>query len=93
MRDTGSVWKKSRYLNMSVTETGKELKKRAYAPGQHGANKKRKTSEYGKQLLDNLNKVQVWDDKCLWHKDTYHGSDVPSIYLSDHYPICAEINI
>ena len=47
MRDTGSVWKKSRYLNMSVTETGKELKKRAYAPGQHGANKKRKTSEYG----------------------------------------------
>ena len=52
MRDTGSVWKKSRYLNMSVTETGKELKKRAYAPGQHGANKKRKTSEYGKQLLE-----------------------------------------
>ena len=44
MRDTGSVWKKSRYLNMSVTETGKELKKRAYAPGQHGANKKRKGS-------------------------------------------------
>ena len=52
MRDTGSVWKKSRYLNMSVTGTGKELKKRAYAPGQHGANKKRKTSEYGKQLLE-----------------------------------------
>lgn len=52
MRDTGSTWKKSRYLNMSVTETGKELKKRAYAPGQHGANKKRKTSEYGKQLIE-----------------------------------------
>ena len=52
MKDTGSVWKKSRYLGMSVTETGKELKKRKYAPGQHGANKKRKTSEYGKQLLE-----------------------------------------
>jgi small subunit ribosomal protein S4 len=53
MRDTGSVWKKSRYLNMSVTETGKELKKRAYIPGQHGdPKKKRKNSEYGKQLLE-----------------------------------------
>ena len=68
MRDTGSVWKKSRYLNMSVTETGKELKKRAYAPGQHGANKKRKTSEYGKQLLEKqklrtlygVNERQFW---------------------------------
>lgn len=53
MRDTGSVWKKSRYLSMSVTETGKELKKRNYVPGQHGdPKKKRKHSEYGKQLLE-----------------------------------------
>ena len=53
MRDTGSVWKKSRYLGMSVTETGKETKKRNYVPGQHGdPKKKRKLSEYGKQLLE-----------------------------------------
>lgn len=52
MRDTGSTWKKSRYLNMSLSGTGKELKKRPYAPGPHGANKKRKTSEYGKQLIE-----------------------------------------
>lgn len=51
MRDTKSVWKKSRRLNFSVLETGDELKKRAYAPGQHGQDKK-KISEYGKQLAE-----------------------------------------
>lgn len=51
MRDTSSVWKKSRRLNFSVLETGDELKKRAYAPGQHGQDKK-KLSEYGKQLTE-----------------------------------------
>src|SRR5699024_1565269 len=29
--------------------TGKELSKRPYAPGQHGANQRRKISEYGLQ--------------------------------------------
>jgi len=51
MRDTKSVWKKSRRLGFSVLETGDELKKRAYAPGQHGQDKK-KISEYGKQLAE-----------------------------------------
>lgn len=46
-----------------------------------------------KDLTDNLKKVYAWDDKTVWHKDTYHGSDVPSIYLSDHYPVCAEVDI
>lgn len=49
MRYTDSVWKKSRRLGFSVLETEDELKKRAYAPGQHGQSKK-KISEYGKQL-------------------------------------------
>lgn len=53
MRDTSSSWKKSRYLGMSVSESGKELKKRPYIPGQHGsALRKKKSSEYGKQLLE-----------------------------------------
>ena len=49
---TGSKWKKSRHLNFSVLETGDELKKRAYGPGQHGQDRKRKPSEYGAQLLE-----------------------------------------
>lgn len=46
-----------------------------------------------KDLADNLKRVYTWDDKCVWHEDVYHGADVPSIYLSDHYPVCAEIEI
>src|SRR5699024_6197953 len=48
-RFTCSMWKKSRRLGISLTGTGKELSKRPYAPGQHGANQRRKISEYGLQ--------------------------------------------
>ena len=51
-RYTKSTWKKSRHLGFSVLETGDELKKRAYGPGQHGQDRKRKPSEYGIQLLE-----------------------------------------
>ena len=49
-RYTGSTWKLSRRTGYSTLETGKELVKRPYAPGPHGNNKKKKVSEYGKQL-------------------------------------------
>lgn len=52
MRYTGSTWKQSRRLGFSTLETGKELAKRPYGPGQHGANRKKKASEYGKQLTE-----------------------------------------
>ncbi|MBP1968912.1 small subunit ribosomal protein S4 [Virgibacillus natechei] len=48
-RFTGSLWKKSRRLGISLTGTGKELDKRPYAPGQHGPNQRKKISEYGLQ--------------------------------------------
>jgi small subunit ribosomal protein S4 len=38
-------------LNFSISETGKEIVKRPYAPGQHG-NKRIKLSEYGTQLQE-----------------------------------------
>ena len=50
-RFTGSTWKQSRRLSYSVLETGKELNKRPYAPGQHGQ-KRKKISEYGTQLQE-----------------------------------------
>ncbi len=49
-RYTGPSWKVSRRLGYSTLETGRELAKRAYAPGQHGNDRRRKLSEYGKQL-------------------------------------------
>ena len=51
-RYTGPVWKKSRRLSFSVLETGVELKKRTYAPGQHGPTKRIKLSNYGTQLRE-----------------------------------------
>ena len=51
-RYTGPVWKKSRRLSFSVLETGEELKKRTYAPGQHGPTKRVKLSGYGLQLRE-----------------------------------------
>jgi small subunit ribosomal protein S4 len=50
-RFTGSEWKKSRRLSYSISETGKELNKRPYAPGQHGQRRK-KLSEYAVQLQE-----------------------------------------
>ncbi|KGX93338.1 30S ribosomal protein S4 [Pontibacillus halophilus JSM 076056 = DSM 19796] len=51
-RFTGSTWKKSRRLGISLTGTGKELEKRPYAPGQHGPNQRKKLSEFGMQLQE-----------------------------------------
>ena len=51
-RYTGPVWKKSRRLSFSILETGEDLKKRTYAPGQHGPTKRIKLSGYGTQLRE-----------------------------------------
>ena len=64
----GPVWKVSRRLDFSVLETGEELVKRQYAPGQHGPNKRVKLSNYGLQLrekqriryLYNMNEKQFY---------------------------------
>ena len=50
-RYTGSTWKVSRRLGYSITESGKELQKRNYAPGQHGK-RRGKLTEYGIQLQE-----------------------------------------
>lgn len=59
MRYTGPKRKRARRLNYSLLGTGEEFSghtlkkgdKREYAPGQHGADKK-KLSEYGRQLAE-----------------------------------------
>ena len=60
MRYTGSDWKQSRRLGFSTLETGKELQKRPYGPGQHGASRKKKPSEYGKQLVEKQKLRQMY---------------------------------
>lgn len=50
-RYTGPAYKKSRRLNFSTLENGKDLK-RPFAPGVHGNERRRKLSEYGIQLQE-----------------------------------------
>lgn len=52
-RIKGPVWKKSRRLSFSILETGEELQRRDYAPGQHGKTARRpKLSNYALQLRE-----------------------------------------
>ena len=60
MRYTGPQWKRSRRLGFSILETGKELSKRAFGPGQHGNARKKKPSEYGKQLIEKQKLCQMY---------------------------------
>ena len=50
-RYTGPKFKLSRRLGISLSGTGKDLK-RPFPPGQHGPNQRRKVSNYGAQLLE-----------------------------------------
>ncbi|MFF2484162.1 30S ribosomal protein S4 [Paenibacillus sp. NPDC058071] len=50
-RYTGPKFKLSRRLGISLSGTGKELK-RAFPPGQHGPNQRKKLSGYGVQLQE-----------------------------------------
>lgn len=51
-RYTGSSYKQARRVGMSLLENGKELARRPYGPGQHGADRKGKISNYGIQLKE-----------------------------------------
>ena len=51
-RYTGSSYKQARRVSFSINETGKELSRRPYGPGQHGQDRKGKLSDYGTQLKE-----------------------------------------
>ena len=51
-RYTKSSYKQARGVGFSISETGKELVKRPYGPGQHGQDRKGKLSDYGIQLKE-----------------------------------------
>jgi len=51
-RYTGSSYKQARRVGFSILENGKELARRPYGPGQHGADRKAKLSNYGVQLKE-----------------------------------------
>ncbi len=51
-RYTGPKFRVSRRLGVSLSGTGKEIARRNYAPGDHGAGRRAKISDYGTQLAE-----------------------------------------
>ena len=51
-RYTGPNYKRARRVGYSIEETGKEIARRSYGPGQHGQDHKGKLSDYGTQLKE-----------------------------------------
>ena len=51
-RYTGPSYKQARRVGFSISETGKELARHPYGPGQHGQDRKGKLSDYGTQLKE-----------------------------------------
>ena len=51
-RYTGSSYKQARRTGFSLLENGKELARKPYGPGAHGADRKRRPSTYGIQLKE-----------------------------------------
>ena len=51
-RYTGPSYKKARNVGFSILENGKDLARRPYRPGQHGASRRSKPSNYGIQLTE-----------------------------------------
>ena len=51
-RYTGPSYKQARRVGFSILENGKDVARRPYGPGQHGAERKGKLSDYGVQLKE-----------------------------------------
>ncbi|MDD2377743.1 MAG: 30S ribosomal protein S4 [Bacilli bacterium] len=51
-RYTGPSFRKSRRLGFSILETGKDIARKPYIPGQHGKKRGKKLSNYGIQLQE-----------------------------------------
>ena len=51
-RYTGPSYKQARRVGFSILENGKDVARRPYGPGQHGADRKGKLSDYGVQLKE-----------------------------------------
>ncbi len=49
---TGSTYRRARRVGFSISETGKELAKKPYGPGQHGQERGKKPSNYAVQLKE-----------------------------------------
>lgn len=79
-RYTGPAYKKARRLNFSLLENGKELARRPYAPGMHGASQRKKISEYGVQLQEKQKvRLMYGLTEKQFHKTFDHASRMKGV--------------
>ena len=89
-RNTGSTWKVSRRLNYSVSETGKELAKRPYAPGQHGKTRRIKLTNYGLQKQEKQRVRNVYQLSEKQFANTYAKASKKAGATGDNFLILLE---
>ncbi len=71
-RYTKSSYKQARRVGFSISETGKELARRPYGPGQHGQDRKGKLSNYGEQLKEKQKVRFMYGVNERQFKKTFH---------------------
>ena len=80
-RYTGPSYKKSRSVGFSTLENGKDLARRPYKPGMHGAKRKGKLSNYGEQLKEKQKvKFMYGLNERQFHKTFIEASKMQGIH-------------
>ena len=80
-RYTGPSFKKSRSVGFSTLENGKDLARRPYRPGIHGAKKQGKLSNYGEQLKEKQKvKFMYGLNERQFHKTFIEASHMQGIH-------------
>lgn len=83
-RYTGPQFKKSRRLNFSTLENGKDLARRPYAPGVHGNDRRKKLSEYGIQLQEKQKvRIMYGLNEKQFHKTFIEAGKLKGVHGED----------
>lgn len=83
-RYTGPSYRKSRRYGFSTLETGKELTKKPYAPGQHGSKRGKKLSNYGAQLQEKQKVKFMYDlTEKQFHKTFVEAGKLRGVHGED----------
>ncbi len=84
-RYTGSSYKQARRVGFSISETGRELARHPYGPGQHGQDRKGKLSNYGEQLKEKQKVRFMYGVNERQFKKTFHEASKMKGITGDNF--------